>query len=360
MGWDTRRYAEGGRRRRGNGESVIRRIFGDGENPFDWALPLYTAWGIRVRIHLVFIIMIAAELLLSLPKDALEWQSKALSMGGLFLFVLLHEYGHCIACRRVGGTADQILMWPLGGLAFCAPPHHWKADLVTTLGGPLVNLLFLPIFGGALYLLGQGTGAVVFNPFNPGGALLALHVADGTRPFWLVAIWWCYYINLVLFSFNMVLVMFPMDAGRIVNALMWRRMGYRKAMSLTLRIGIVFAIALFIAGMVKDQSRLTAVACFGLIACLVEKRRLAMTVSDPALAGYDFERGFAGMPDPDADEEEESPRAIRARDRQRRQDDEDQSELDRILAKIARSGMGSLSGAEKRWLERATERRRRG
>src|SRR5204863_6917894 len=127
MGWDSRNYTDGpgarGRRSRGGGGagSVLRRIFGNGENPFEWAVPLYTAWGIRVRIHLVFVLMIIAELLLSFVKDAIGWQYKALGLGSLFVLVLLHEYGHCIACRRVGGTADQILMWPLGGLAYCAP-----------------------------------------------------------------------------------------------------------------------------------------------------------------------------------------------------------------------------------------------
>jgi hypothetical protein len=146
----------------------------------------------------------------------------------------------------------------------------------------------------------------------------------------------------------------------MLNAILWSRMGYRRAMSITIKVGMGLAIAIFILAAPGRQTMLMTIAAFSFAACWQEKRRLAMAVSDPSLAGYDFERGFAGMPDPDADDEEESPRAVRARDRQRRQDDEDQAELDRILAKIARSGMGSLSSAEKRWLERATERRRRG
>jgi len=33
----------------------------------------------------------------------------------LFLIVLLHEFGHAMACRQVGGIANQIVLWPLGG-----------------------------------------------------------------------------------------------------------------------------------------------------------------------------------------------------------------------------------------------------
>jgi hypothetical protein len=40
----------------------------------------------------------------------------------LFALVLLHEFGHALACRQVGGTANQIVLWPLGGVAYVEPP----------------------------------------------------------------------------------------------------------------------------------------------------------------------------------------------------------------------------------------------
>ena len=86
--------------------------------------------------------------------------------------------------------------------------------------------------------------------------------------------------------------------------------------------------------------------------------RMQMLEGDPALAGYDFDRGNAGMPGA-AQEARGSARAAKARERERKREEADQAELDRILAKIATVGMGSLTKAEKRWLEQATERRRR-
>ncbi len=55
---------------------------------------------------------------------ALGWA--ALMYGPVLLgTVLIHELGHALAARRVGGHADGILLWPLGGLAFvghdCGP-----------------------------------------------------------------------------------------------------------------------------------------------------------------------------------------------------------------------------------------------
>ena len=43
---------------------------------------------------------------------------------GLFALVTLHEFGHALACRQVGGSADQIVLWPLGGIAFVRPPQR--------------------------------------------------------------------------------------------------------------------------------------------------------------------------------------------------------------------------------------------
>jgi Zn-dependent protease len=362
MGWESRKYGDGPRGLGGDGgggfRAGLRRVFGDGENPLLWAFPLYTAWGIRVRISVWFVLFAMFELIWSLTRDRIGFPYMAIGMGSLFLLVLLHEYGHCIACRRVGGTADQILMWPLGGLASCSPPHRWKADLITTLGGPGVNLLLWPVFGAALLALGQGWESVLFNPFRPSTALTEVMISMGGRGpaerWGTVVLWWLYYTNAVLFCFNMLLAMYPFDAGRVVHALLWRQMGHRRATDIVTKVGMGVAVALVVFAITFDTRFLLGIALFGGYTCWAERQRLKMAAGDPALEGYDFERGFQGFPDDDEDDE-----AQRRRERRRQKEEEEQAELDRILAKIASSGMGSLTGAEKRWLQRATERRRR-
>ncbi|MEX2045048.1 MAG: hypothetical protein WD941_06820, partial [Opitutus sp.] len=47
----------------------------------------------------------------------------------LFLIVLLHEFGHSLACRQTGGQANEIVLWPLGGVAFVSPPPRPGAML---------------------------------------------------------------------------------------------------------------------------------------------------------------------------------------------------------------------------------------
>lgn len=358
MGWESRRYGSDGGAG-GGFRAGLRRVFGDGENPLGWAIPLYTAWGIRVKISIWFVFFAALELIWSLTRDSIGFPYMVIGMASLFLLVLLHEYGHCFACRRVGGTADQILMWPLGGLAYCVPPHRWKADLITTVGGPAVNFVLWPILGGALLALGVGWGAVLFNPFAPGQALGEVLIVTGGRGAFgrwgTVILWWLYYTNAILFCFNMLLVMYPFDAGRIVHALLWRKMGHRRATDLVTRVGLGCAVALFLFAITfEGGTLLVGIALFGGMSCWMERQRLKMAAGDPVLEGYDFDRGFAGMPSDDDDEE-----ADRKRQKRRQKELEEQQELDRILAKIASTGMGSLSRGEKRWLERATERRRR-
>src|ERR1700727_116196 len=66
----------------------------------------------------------------------------------LFGIVLMHEFGHALACRSVGGKADQIVLWPLGGVAYVDPPPRPGATLWSLAAGPLVNVALAPIVMG--------------------------------------------------------------------------------------------------------------------------------------------------------------------------------------------------------------------
>lgn len=340
MGWQDRQYRAGGRSR---GGSILRRIFGDGENPFSWAFPLFTAAGIRVKVHVIFIILVISQLIWSASRDTVGLGYMAAGMTILFAMVLLHEFGHCIACRMVRGEADEILMWPLGGLAMCRPPEAWQAHLVTAVGGPLVNVALAPILGGALLLLGGGWESVLFNPFQPTRPLSVM------TSWGMVTLWWAHYTNLVLLGFNVLVPMYPMDGGRIVQCLLWSRLGLERSMDIATRVGLVAAVALFILGMVGGQTTLMAVALFGGMTCWYERKRLA------------FARDAGGMAmssviaQADRRERTAYDRAAKAQARERAERAEIQREVDRILEKISREGMGSLSKKERQTLARASK-----
>ena len=336
----------------GRFRSAMRRVFGDGENPLNWGFTLYRAWGIRVRIHLLFVIFLLVRLIFTLPHDGIGRAYMLWLLGALVTLVLLHEYGHCVACRRVGGEADDIMLWPLGGLADCRPPHEWRASLITTLGGPLVNAALLVPLGICVWLATRDVGTVVFNPFDPGAALLALRTPApeggvGAQPWWLTAVWSAHYANLILLGFNLLVPMYPMDGARVVHALLWRRAGHERATLITLTVGLVAAGSLAVLAIVVNETLLLAIAIFGGVVCFLERRRLQF------MGGASID--FAG---PSGDDEREARAEAKTRARADARRASEQREVDRILEKISEEGMGSLNAREKRTLKRATHHRR--
>ncbi len=345
MGFSDRQFDEPGSRG-GNARRILGRIFGDVENPLGWSLTLYTLAGIRVRIHLLFVVFIIARLLWSLPRDTWGITFTAISMTSLFVVVLLHEYGHCIACRMVKGEANDILMWPLGGLASCAPPHTWKANLITTIGGPLVNVLILPLTSVGLLLTGNADSILV-NPFAP------TFPAEGT--ILIYALWVTHLVNIVILGFNVLFPMFPLDGGRIIQAILWARKGERRSMEISVVLGLGVAGIVGVFALVSSEVMLLGVAIFGGAICWMERQRLRMETAE---GGYGVSPYAASAMDQFEDEPERGP--SRSEKKQLEREAKEQEELDRILAKISEGGMQSLSKAEQRTLQRATDKSRDG
>src|SRR5258706_10676332 len=78
--------------------------------------------------------------------SSLTWN--VLEYLALFCIILMHEFGHALACRQVGGKADQIVLWPLGGVAYVSPPPRPGATLWSIAAGPLVNGALAPALTG--------------------------------------------------------------------------------------------------------------------------------------------------------------------------------------------------------------------
>src|SRR5262245_3059115 len=135
-------------------------------DPFSWSFPIAQIAGIMVRVHIFMPLIIAGFILRETRKDAVEnaWIDAAILMGLLFVVILLHEFGHCIIARLVGGDAREILMWPLGGLASVEVPHAPAAHFLTAAGGPLVNVA---LCSGAALALTFGFDNSFQPPWNP-------------------------------------------------------------------------------------------------------------------------------------------------------------------------------------------------
>ena len=314
------------------------RIFGDGDNPMRWAVPLYSLWGITVKLHLFFILWIVIQLIISLSGGSWGPIHIGTMLACLFGLVLLHEYGHCLACRWVKGEADEIILWPLGGLAYCRPPHHWKPELITVLGGPGVNaVLLLPL--GLLTLLVTGDlKYVVFNPFQP--------VLPGR--YWVDIVFLLHWANLILLLFNMLVPMYPMDAGRIVQCLMWRKIGYERSLWIACTIGLVAAVVLAVAALGFERTLLLGIALFGGITCWQQKQSLKMMGFEPQYA--------AAYSAAEESQKRKGPSRSQLAAIKKRQEEE--ARVEKLLAKIAQQGMGSLTPRERRFLDRVSQKKR--
>lgn len=188
-------------------------MFPTGEGSFR----LFRVAGIQVYLHWSWFLVAVFEL--TTRRGAYGspvWN--AAEYLALFGIVLLHEFGHALACRSVGGQADQIVLWPLGGVAYVRPPPRPGAVLWSIAAGPLVNV--------ALFTL------------LTAWSMLAWSDAESIpRELWRLwrAVW---FINLALLVFNM-LPIYPLDGGQILRALLWFWLGPARSLQVAAGIGLV-------------------------------------------------------------------------------------------------------------------------
>src|SRR5579863_382206 len=164
------------------------------------AIHLFRLAGVDLYLHWSWFLVAAYEIQSHEARySSIVWN--VLEYLALFAIVLTHEFGHSLACRQVGGTADQIVLWPLGGVAYVNPPQRPGATLWSIAAGPLVNVALAPILF-ALDLSGRSAGWAETMP----NAYHFLHSV--------------LLINIGLLIFNM-LPIYPLDGGQILRALLW-------------------------------------------------------------------------------------------------------------------------------------------
>jgi Zn-dependent protease len=151
----------------------------------------------------------------------------------LFMIVLLHEFGHALACRSVGGTAEKIMLWPLGGVAYVNPPQRPGATLWSIAAGPLVNVaLAVPLAIGW-----KAVDALNWRESNPDGYQLIFAIL---------------FTNIVLLVFN-ILPIYPLDGGQILRSLLWFPLGRARSLLIASFLGF-FGVAGLLLLAIKQQS----------------------------------------------------------------------------------------------------------
>src|SRR5512137_1095704 len=198
-----------------------------------WSLHLGRWLGIDIYLHFTFLLLLGfiglSHGLVGRSLDAAL--GGVLFFTGLFLCVLLHEYGHALAARHYGISTRDITLLPIGGVARLERmPDKPAQEFVVALAGPLVNIVIAAGLCAGLWLKGH---------WPP---LAALSATSGSLVERLVV------VNGFLVLFNL-LPAFPMDGGRVLRALLALRMDYARATRIAASIGQGMAFLFGAAGL---------------------------------------------------------------------------------------------------------------
>jgi len=332
------------------------------DDPMSWSLPVARIAGFHVRIHALFLLFVLVQLGRALIADGdpdgggplgVVWTGVWLVF--LLIVVLLHELGHAFVGRRLGGPDGVILMWPLGGLSFPRLVGGWRNNLVHALGGLGVNVVIFLVLGTILFVQ-TGSLTVVLPPPLLDSELLGPAIVLTARSWLLTALFMAHWANIVVLVFNL-LPLQPFDGARILHAACWRSVGYVRAMRIACRIGLVGSILLGI-GVILVADGINA-------AWMIALAFFCGYASYATLRSMEYTEGVLEELDPrERVEFHDDPEGsgvvgrISSADSGSPDQGGDNPRVDRILDKIRKGGISSLSLWERWLLRRATKRRR--
>ena len=165
-------------------------------------------WSVAVILVIIAQVLAVSVLPAAHPHErpAVYWTSGIIAAALFLASLLAHELAHALVARRSGVTVRSVTLWMLGGVTDLeGEPPTAGADFRIALAGPVASLAA----GGICYGLGAAVHAA-------GGPALVVAAAS-----------WLAVMNVVLAVFNL-LPGAPLDGGRVLRAILWRRYGDRE------------------------------------------------------------------------------------------------------------------------------------
>lgn len=240
-------------------------------------------FGIPILIHYTFLLVIplfawiiASQITLttnmlreifSIPIETagitagfMPWILGTVVAFGLFFGVLVHELAHSLVARQKGMKMQSITLLMFGGVAQMdeGVPDP-KVELPMALAGPLMSLVFGLACAGIVYLVPHMTA-------DPATAGILIFV------FGYLGV-----LNIILFAFNL-LPAFPMDGGRVLRAILAKRMPLNRATRIAANVGRGFAILFGLVGLFFFSPFLILIALFIYIGASMESTAVQYNV----------------------------------------------------------------------------------
>ena len=232
--------------------------------------------GIRIDVHVSWLVVFAL-LTAVLARNIDATGVAAVVLGAtcalaLFAGVVGHELAHALAARRFGVQTDAITLFLLGGVASLSEePPTARADVAIALAGPAASAV------AAIAAFGLLLAAEHW--------LAPLPRATVSRLLAYVAL-----VNGFLAAFNL-LPAYPMDGGRVLRALLWRRgCAWARATAIASRVGMAFAVA-FVAGavLVVAATRNPAFAWYAVLGAYLLREARSKPLASPVSLGLSNE-----------------------------------------------------------------------
>lgn len=108
----------------------------------------------------------------------------------VFISVIFHEFGHCLAAKKYGINTESICIYPIGGIAFLNSEGNTPIQsLIIAIFGPLFSFLLFCIF------------AIIYSFFE-----IEIFIKLSL-------------MNFIIFLFNL-LPAYPLDGGRILKSIL--------------------------------------------------------------------------------------------------------------------------------------------
>ena len=200
----------------------------------DWS------WFVVLFLVIVWLSDFYSDILGNPGSDLGPYALAVASAIGFFGSILLHELGHALVALREGVGISSIQLWIFGGVARLErDSDNPGTEFRIAIAGPLVTLAIV------LALTAVGILAAGWKDFTE--AMVVDGGADTSGVLAMMA--WLASINALVLVFNL-LPAFPMDGGRVVRALAWKRSGDRaRATRFAATLGRGFAYLFIGAGL---------------------------------------------------------------------------------------------------------------
>jgi hypothetical protein len=346
MGWQDRNYTSGG----GSGSDFL----GNPLAALNFSLPFGTWFGARVRLHFWLLLIFLFTYVRGIQSGDLLFPTIIC----LFTLVALlcHEFGHRLLAQWVGGSHNEFMLWPPGGMIPPTAPPFPGPFFLAHVGGIFTNFLLALASIAASFALSHSLRGIPLNPFAFFLGLTPINLA-GTRGVELAIILLNLFstINIAIIFVNF-LPYYWFDGGPLLQSILWPFVKLYKAINITCIVGMVLAVPMFFFALMGPNIISMIYWALLFASSYTKRQQLKATGPQELEDAIAWSANYSDAPAPRRKKLKKH--ALNSARQKHQAEQLEQARIDAILEKVHTHGLHSLSFWEKRTLKKATERQR--